>query len=168
MPRPPPAASDAPVDLGALDVGHLALFVGQAFSEAVLVALAAAGHGDLRSSHGFVIQHVIDADRTIGDLAERMQITQQGASKAVAELEALGYLERIADRDDARVRRVHLSARGREAVQITRAARDKVARQLTAKIGDAASNTCRRTLARMLEALGAAEAIRQRKVPTPR
>jgi DNA-binding MarR family transcriptional regulator len=160
--------TDQRVDPGSLDIGYLALFVGQAFSEAVLVALAAAGHGELRSSHGFVIQHVIDADRTIGELAERMRVTQQGASKAVAELEALGYFERIADPDDARIRRVHLSARGREAVQVTRSAREKIARQLTAQIGEAASHSCRRTLARMLDTLGAAEAVRQRKVPVPR
>jgi DNA-binding MarR family transcriptional regulator len=166
-PRPPSAPPPA-VELAQLDVGYLAMFVGQAFADAVLQALAAAGHPELRFSHGFVIQHVIDADRTIGELAERMRVTQQGASKAVAELETLGYLERVPDVSDARIRRVRLSALGREAVQVTRQAREKVARKLSSQIGEPALAGCRQTLARMLEALGGAEAVRARKVLPPR
>jgi DNA-binding MarR family transcriptional regulator len=166
-PRPPRAPSGT-VDPAQLDVGYLAMFVGQAFADAVLAALAAAGHPELRFSHGFVIQHLIDADRTIGELAERMRVTQQGASKAVAELEALGYFERVSDVSDARVRRVRLSRRGREAVQVTRQARQKVARRLSSQIGEPALTSCRQTLARMLEALGGTRAVRRRKVLPPR
>jgi DNA-binding MarR family transcriptional regulator len=153
MPRPdaPP-----PVDLAALDLGHLALFVGYAFSDAVMAALATAGFADLRFSHGFLVQHLIDGPRSIGALAERMEITQQGASKVVAELESLGYVERIADPDDARVRHVQLSPRGREAVATTRRVRERLSRKLNAQVGDKALADCRRTLAAALDQLGGA------------
>jgi DNA-binding MarR family transcriptional regulator len=162
---PPHSPSPEPAHL---DIGYLALFVGQAFSDAVLEALAAAGHPALRFSHGFVIQHVIDADRTIGELAERMAVTQQGASKAVAELEALGYLERVADPDDARIRRVRLSGLGRDAVQVTRRAREKIERTLSGRVGDKAVAQARRTLTRLLDELGGSLAVRRRTVRPPR
>ena len=121
-----PRAPRPDLDPAALDVGHLALFVGYAFADAVMAALGEAGFADLRFSHGFLIQHLIEGGRTIGELAQRMEMTQQGASKAVAELEALGYVERGTD-EDARVRRVQLSARGREALAATRRARERLA-----------------------------------------
>jgi DNA-binding MarR family transcriptional regulator len=155
-------------DPAQLDLGHLALFVGYAFADGVMQALAAAGFADLRFSHGFVVQHLIDGPLTIGALAERMEITQQGASKAVAELEGLGYVERVTDPDDARVRQVQLSARGREAVAATRKVRQRLARQLSAHCGDKAITDCKRVLAKVLQELGGAEAVRRRKVRPPR
>jgi DNA-binding MarR family transcriptional regulator len=163
-------SADAPreLDPATLDLGHLALFVGYAFSDAVMAALATAGFDDLRFSHGFVIQHLVDEPRTIGALAERMEVTQQGASKVVAELEELGYVERVADPDDARVRHVQLSARGREAVTATRKARERLGRKLAGKCGEVATAECRRVLACALEQLGGAEAVRRRRVTPPR
>lgn len=152
----------------ALDVGHLALFVGYAFADAVMVALGEAGFADLRFSHGFLIQHLVDGGRTIGELAQRMEMTQQGASKAVAELEALGYVERGADEEDARVRRVQLSARGREALAATRRARERLQRRLASRAGDKTLKDARRLLARLLDELGGADAVRRRRVTAPR
>ena len=91
------------VDPLQLDTGTLALFVGQAAAALVQEQLAAQGFGDLRFSHGYVFQHLIDGEPTVGELAAQLGMTQQGASKAVAELERLGYCERVADAADARV-----------------------------------------------------------------
>jgi DNA-binding MarR family transcriptional regulator len=156
------------VDLGALDLGHLALFVGYAFSDAVMDALGTAGFADLRFSHGFVVQHLIDGPRTIGALAERMQITQQGASKAVAELETLGYVERVPDPTDARVRNVQLSTRGREAVTASRKARERLMRKLASTCGEKTVVEGKRILAALLDQLGGAEAVKRRRVTPPR
>ncbi|WUD77670.1 MarR family transcriptional regulator [Streptomyces sp. NBC_00510] len=81
-----------PLDPMALDTGTLALFVG--FAAAVQDRLAADGFGDLRCSHGYLFRHLVGAEPTVGALAERLGMTQQGASKAAAELERLGYAER--------------------------------------------------------------------------
>ncbi|HVJ18297.1 MAG TPA: helix-turn-helix domain-containing protein [Polyangiaceae bacterium] len=151
-----------------LDLGHLAQFVGYAFADAVQRALEAEGFVGLRFSHGFVFQHLIETERSIGELARRMQVTQQAASKAVVELEQLGYVERSVDELDARTRRVGLSARGRAAVEAARRARGQVERKLASKLGARALSVCRADLARMLDELGGAEAVRRRRIVPPR
>lgn len=60
--------------------------------------LHAAGHADLRTSHGYVVQHVVEGPRPVGEIATRMGITQQAVSKTVGELVGIGYLERTTDR----------------------------------------------------------------------
>lgn len=158
----------AGVDPAALDLGHLALFVGQAFAEAVQEALTQQGFAGLRFSHGFVFQHLIAEERTVTELAARMEVTQQAASKVVAELEALGYLERVADGADARVRRIRLTKRGRGAVAASRKARAALMRKLEARHGKGAIDASRATLAAVLGDLGGAAAVRTRRVRMPR
>jgi len=146
-----------------------ALFLGGlALTEEAGRRLAAAGHPDLRISHGFVVQHVVEGPVRIGDLAARMGVTQQAASKAVAELERLGYLDRTPDPADARARRVGLSARGEEAVAATRAIRAELQRELADALGADRVEQARRTACDLLERLGSAEAVRTRRVPQPR
>ena len=143
---------------------HLA---GLALTTEALNRLHAAGHSDLRISHGFVVQHLVEGPVRVGDLATRMGVTQQAASKAVAELAALGYLERGADPDDARVRRIGLSARGRAAVAVTRAVRADIERELAAALGADRVEAARRTSLDALEWAGGADAVRARRVPAP-
>jgi DNA-binding MarR family transcriptional regulator len=119
----------------ALDLGHLALFVGMAAQDDVLAALHAAGFPELRVAHGFVFQHLVEADRTLVELAERMEVSPQAAHKAVAELVDLGYLERANDPSDGRIRRVALSARGRAAVDEGRAIRRRCDEAHRARFG---------------------------------
>ena len=44
-------------------------------------------------AYGFVFQHLVDGPRSISALAERLGVTQQAASKTVAEMEAAGFLD---------------------------------------------------------------------------
>lgn len=157
-----------PVDPRQLDTGTLALFVGQAAAGLVQDSLADQGFGDLRLSHGYVFQQLIDDEPTVGDLATRLAMTQQGASKAVAELEHLGYCERAPDATDARVRRVRLTDRGRAAVAATRRARAALDRRLADRFGQELLAEHRDLLARLLDELGATAAVRRRAVRPPR
>lgn len=156
------------VDERGLDLGYLALFVGYAFNHEVQTRLEEHGFKGLRQSHGFVFQHLVDGPRTIGELAERLEVTQQAASKAVAELEGLGYVERSADEADARVRRVRLSARGQEAVAFSRRARAALERRIEERHGARALAETRARLADVLETLGGVPAVRARRVRMPR
>src|SRR6476659_2841824 len=113
----------APVDLGELDLSLAAMLAGLAMAEEVERRLAAAGFDDVRFSHGFVCAHLLREPLTVGALARAMGVTQQRASKAASELEALGYVRREADPADARVRRLVLAERGHGAVAAARAAR---------------------------------------------
>ena len=98
--------------LDRLDLSLTSLFAGLALAEEVQRRMAAEGFADARFGHGFVFQHLIAGPLPIGDLARAMDVTQQRASKATAELEALGYVRREPDPADARVRRIALTARG--------------------------------------------------------
>ena len=74
------------VDLSALDLSHLALFLGLRVNELVVTRMTRAGFRNVRESHGYLIQHLIESDRSITELARRMEVSQQAASKSVAEL----------------------------------------------------------------------------------
>jgi DNA-binding MarR family transcriptional regulator len=156
---------DSDVTLAGLDLGHLALFVGQRINELVSEKLAAEGHGQLRNSHGYLFQHLILGPRTITDLAVRLGVTQQAASKAVAELVELGYLVATPSRD-RRARAISLSERGRAAVAMARKFRARLEQRLATKHGAALAKS-RELLATVLEDLGGADAVRARSVREP-
>lgn len=156
------------VDPLTLDTGTLALFAGFAASGHIQEQLAARGHGALRFSHGYVFQHLVDAEPTVGELAAELEMTQQGASKAVAELERLGYTERTPDPRDARVRRVRLTNRGREAVAAARQARAELDRRLGERFGAERLAEHRALLAELLQELGGTAAVRGRRIVPPR
>ncbi|MEV4284101.1 MarR family transcriptional regulator [Nonomuraea bangladeshensis] len=158
-----------PVQPGDLDTGTLALFVGFAAASVVQESLAEQGFSGLRFAHGYVFQHLVgDVGPTVGDLAPKLGVTQQAASKTVAELERLGYVERLADPRDARIRRVHLTGRGREAVAIARRAREALESRLAERGGKRRLEECRALLADLLDELGGAPAVRHREVRPPR
>jgi DNA-binding MarR family transcriptional regulator len=97
-----------------------------------------------------------------------MDVSQQAASKSAAELERLGYLERVADPADARVRQLALSERGRAAVAAGRAARAQVVAELEDELGPRRTATLRRALLDALEVAGGLDAVRARRVPPVR
>jgi DNA-binding MarR family transcriptional regulator len=151
-----------------LDVVVVTLLCGLALNEDVMQRLRKRGHEELRFSHGFVVQHLVRGPIAVGELARRMGVSQQAASKVTAELEALGYVERRADPDDGRVRRVGISARGRAAIEDTRTARAEVAELLAERLGGRRVESLRRGLLDALEAAGGMEAVRARRVPPVR
>src|SRR5262245_11982961 len=92
-----PASADLPL---------AALFAGWAMADEVQRRIAEDGMGDLRFADGVVFQHLVGGALAIGALGDRMGVTQQAASKAVADLQRRGYVERVAGADDGRVRHV--------------------------------------------------------------
>ncbi|WP_257461240.1 MarR family transcriptional regulator [Archangium lipolyticum] len=157
----------AAVRLDTLDLGHLALFVGMRVNDLVLEELHAAGFTGLRQAHGYVFQHLLGGARSIGELAGLLEVTQQAASKTVAELEKLGYVEE-AGSDDARVRRVRLSVRGQASVERSRSARAELEKRFESLQGRRALEDTRKLLGEVLESLGGAEAVRTRRIRSPR
>ncbi|WP_200841764.1 MarR family winged helix-turn-helix transcriptional regulator [Actinomadura sp. K4S16] len=162
----PEGGSDAvrPEDL---DLGSLALFVGLTAAEEVRRDIEREGFTGLRFSHGYVFQHLVDAEPTIGELATRLEMTQQGASKAVAELERLGYVERVPDPADARIRRARLNARGRAAVEAARRGRAAQQERMARRCGRERLDTAHAVLVELLDALGGADGVRRRDVRFP-
>jgi hypothetical protein len=133
-----------------LDVVTALFLSGLALNEEAVRRLGAAGHPELRISHGFLVQHVVDGPRSIG------------------ELERLGYLERTPDPADARIRRVGLSARGVEAVARTREIRAGLEAELAELLGAQRVAELKETAWAVLEWTGGATAVRARRVPAVR
>jgi DNA-binding MarR family transcriptional regulator len=140
---------------------------GLALTDEAVRRLHAAGHADLRTSHGYLVQHVVEGPRPIGEIAARMGVTQQAVSKTVGELVVLGYLDRTADPVDARVRLVGLSDRGRAAVAATRRIRDDIQRELGAVLGEERAAALHESALAALEWAGGGGPMRARQVRQP-
>jgi len=149
-----------------LDLGYLALFLGQRINELVLARARAAGFTELRESQGYVVQHLIESERSITELARRMEVSQQAASKAVAEMVTLGILETTTG-GDRRSKMVRLSERGWQAVQFSRRSRKQIDKRLRGVLGTEKYEEARSTLLACLTALGSVQRIASRRVRPP-
>jgi DNA-binding MarR family transcriptional regulator len=159
--------SSKAVVLQQLDLSHLAFFLGLRVNELVMERALKAGFKGVRESHGYVIQHLIESQRTITELAKRTEVTQQAASKMVAELIQLGIVEAV-PAQDRRAKRIRLSQRGWRCVQLGRRARTQIDKLLGRAAGRKSYETVRSTLLTYLQALGGVERIHSRRIRAPR
>jgi DNA-binding MarR family transcriptional regulator len=150
-----------------LDLAYVGFSLGLRVNELVMARTIRAGFTGVRESHGYVIQHVIESDRTITELAKRMEVTQQAASKIVAELIHLGILEAVPAKD-RRAKRIRLSHRGWSCVKLGRRVREQITSRLIAAVGREACEQAKSTLVTCLRALGGIERIRSRRIRAPR
>lgn len=155
------------VDPSALDLVVLTQMAGFALAGAALDRLAAAGHPGVTTAHGFLIQHLIGASRPVGEIAERMGVSQQAVSKTASDLESMGYLERVADPGDARVRLLALTRRGRSLVDDARRIRRTLESEIERTAGVRSMSAARKALLAALEVSGGIEAVRGRRVRSP-
>ncbi|GAB2859589.1 MarR family transcriptional regulator [Lentzea nigeriaca] len=144
------------MDLMRLDLATLAFLAGSSANDAILARLHEIGHTGVRVSHGYVIQHLIEGAPTVSELGELLGVTQQAASKQLLELERLGYVDRVPDPVDSRVRRARLTARGRRLVEDSR--------RLRRELDVPGENAAKRALIRLLEATGGMEKVLKRQV----
>jgi DNA-binding MarR family transcriptional regulator len=147
-------------------LGYLSLFLGLRVNQLVMERMRAAGFQQVRESHGYLIQHLIDNDRTITELARRMEVTQQAASKVVAELVTIGVLE-LAVGLDRREKSVRLSDRGWTLVRLGRRVRRGIERRLIRVAGCEEYGGAKAILTTCLDALGGTERVRSRRVLPP-
>ena len=74
------------------------------------------GFEHVREGHGCVFGFIdLENGSRLTDLAERAGLTKQAVGEAVAELEELGYAERLPDPTDRRAKIIKLTPRGTEA-----------------------------------------------------
>jgi DNA-binding MarR family transcriptional regulator len=86
--------------------------------EAIARVNRAAGRVALRQSHTNLFPHIdFEHGTRLTDLARRLNVSKQAVGQLVEELEGEGLLERVADPDDKRARRVRFTARGMQAMQ---------------------------------------------------
>lgn len=157
---------DVPVEK--LDLSLAALFVGYALADEIADHIRAAGHPELRFSHGFLFQHLVPGPASVSDIAEAQGVTTQAISQQLRELEDLGYVERSRDPTDHRVRLVALTTRGHSAVATARQARDAIQREVAAAVGEERVATATGVLRDVLDALGAVPRVSARRIRRPR
>jgi DNA-binding MarR family transcriptional regulator len=133
----------------------------------VVRRLADEGFGDAKEGDGYVFQRLQLGPAPVGELAQHLGVTQQGASKAVADLERRGYVWREQDPHDARVRIVALSERGWAVIRAARAARAELGTSFEELLGPTRALRFRRALADVATDLGGFDAMARRNVPSP-
>ena len=96
-------------------LGALLRLANQTMTEQLVRWLATSGFDDIQPAHSAVIQPLWDLPdgARLTTLARQSRITKQSMSALVEHLEKHGYVERVADPDDARASLVRLTARGR-------------------------------------------------------
>ena len=119
--------------------------------------LAEAGYLDVRPAHGLVFQHLPPEGARVTELAARAGVTKQHLSLLVEELEELGYLERVADPADKRVRIVRLTARGEALVDRVRQVNARIEAEWADRFGAPRLEVLRRELQDLIRALDLAE-----------
>jgi DNA-binding MarR family transcriptional regulator len=134
---------------GKLDIGILVVLAEQEFVAELREYVARQGFDDQGRSDGFVFRTLHDGPITISALAERLEVTKQGAGQIVDDMERRGYVERRPDPSDARARLLHLTERGRAALAAARRFHHTYERRLRARLGDEAVDTLRDVLAEM-------------------
>jgi DNA-binding MarR family transcriptional regulator len=154
------------VDVESLDLGSLCYFVGIGFNDRVVTRLRQEGFGEVKSSFGFVVQHLLEGARTITDLAECTGISQQAASKRVREMIDAGVIT-TARGADRRERRVMLSHRGHALVQRTRQLRVEVVAEMLALTPATRARTARAVLLSAISQLGLSDSIQNRRIREP-
>ena len=96
-------------------IGALVRMLHQSNTERLARWLAGSRYRDLQPAHAAAIQPLWQAPEglRITALAGRARVTKQSMSALIDHLEACGYVERVADPDDARATLVRLTGRGR-------------------------------------------------------
>ena len=148
------------------DLPTLLSLLGGAVDGHVLTTMRTAGLPGLRASHGYLFQLLVQAPSTATELAARLRISQQAASKAVRELLDLGYIE-YTEATDRRRRPVRLSATGQRAVALARTIRADLQNRIEQSAGPADLRAAMRVLAATAAALEIDTTIRGRQVPPP-
>lgn len=155
------------MDVTDLDLPTMVSLAGPAVVQRLLRDLDGAGHHGVKPSHGYVIQRLVDDQPTIGELAESLGMTQQGASKQVADLERLGYAERVPGVHDQRVRTVRLTATGRAVLAAGRRARHGLETEVSRVVGENDVAAAKRALAALIRLTDLEEHVATRSVPLP-
>jgi DNA-binding MarR family transcriptional regulator len=103
-------------------IGALLRMPWEAVQRHMLERLHERGFDDLDAAHLNVFQYPGPEGARPSELAARLRVSKQALNYQLGELERLGYLERRADPDDLRSKRVVLTRRGSSAVRVIREA----------------------------------------------
>jgi len=151
-------SSPEPLDFGVLlNVAYVA------FKDALDADLAGAGFEDIGTSFGYVFRLLAQAPCNLSELALQLGMSSPGALKVVDDMVAKGYVSRIADTDDRRVKRLELTARGHAALARARSFHERYEQALVQRVGERQVSATRK----LLVAMAASHAERGGRLPRP-
>jgi DNA-binding MarR family transcriptional regulator len=113
--------------------------------------LAEEGHPEIRPGHGCVFRFVDSEGSRLTELAERAGYTKQAVGEVAADLEALGYVERVPDPEDGRAKIIRLTDSGRDALAAARRIFADIERHWSEQFGEERIAQLRETVELLLE-----------------
>jgi DNA-binding MarR family transcriptional regulator len=129
-----------------------------AFKDGLHEALAEAGFGDVGGSYGYVFRLLIKEPATLGEVAQHLGITPQGALKIVDDMVRKGYVVRHPCADDGRIKLLALTERGTLAVKCASRYHKRFEKALAGRIGAASAKAARTALEDIVRHHGRANA----------
>jgi DNA-binding MarR family transcriptional regulator len=127
--------TSAPDSFGPPLIGALLRMPWEAVQAHMLEHLHAHGFDDFDASYLSVFQYPGPHGKRPSELAAQLRISKQALNHLLGRLERRGYLERHADPDSRRAKRIELSARGVDAVRVIRAAVAEMEERWAAELG---------------------------------
>src|SRR5205809_7595572 len=130
--------TNAPGEDGAFGpplIGALLRMPWEAVQRHMLERLHERGFADFDAAYLNVFQYPGPQGARPSELAARLRISKQALNYLLGELERLGYLERRADPDDLRSKRIALTPRGIAAVGVIREAVGEIETAWTQQLG---------------------------------
>lgn len=105
--------------------------------ETAVARVATSGAPRLRTSHTALLPHLDLEGTRLVDLAARVGTSKQAVGQLVDDLEAMGVVERVADPEDGRARRVRFTRAGFQALLHGLGVLEQLERDLGAALGRA-------------------------------
>ena len=120
---------------GGVRLARLLIQTYEAMVEVVVDDLARSGHPGLTAANEFAMQAIDSGASNAAALARALGMSRQAAAKAIASLEALGYVSRTSDATDGRRKDLQLTESGRTAITTGGAAFDRLHTEWVRRVG---------------------------------
>lgn len=131
---------------GEPSLGVLLFIAGRSIEIRLMEAAWAAGLTDITIAQLRLMARMGPNGSRISDLAEQALVAKQTATALVDRLEQAGYVERVPDPSDGRVRIVRFTARAEELRPVAQATEEAVYAEWTAHLGPERMANLRETL----------------------
>jgi DNA-binding MarR family transcriptional regulator len=149
----------------AADLGILLTLSLRGFTSDLHSELAARGFAELRPAFGVVFRALRDEPLTLTDLANRLGVSKQAASKVVDEMVAKRLVRRRVAPSDARTKPLELTARGRRAMATAIDIGGEIDARLRATVGTGAVDSMHAVLEALVELTGLKNDLDRRRSP---
>jgi len=127
-------------------IGALLRMPWDAVQEHMLARLHAEGFDDFDASYLTVFRYPSPQGERPSELAARRRVSKQALNHLLGQLEQRGYLERDADPEDGRSKRINLTTRGLEAISVIRQAVTEMENRWAEQLGPERFNQLRALL----------------------